>query len=171
MQFVESSLAELYQSAVDAFPRTRFRQHSVDPVEIVSLGWTPFVGMRTLFLKGVAQNFDSTPFSEYTPIIMFKGVVYHEQLAPRRIRFMADDGKEYIVERFSLAGEDVQVRCNCPDFSWRFNYYNHLDKSLYGRKRTKYEGTTVPANPKEMPGMCKHLMKMSQALVDVGLIV
>lgn len=66
----------------------------------------------------------------------------------------------------------VVVVTRLKDFYWRFNYYDHIDHSLYGRKRKKYEGQGLwVANPKEMPGMCKHLMKMAMALRDAGLIV
>ena len=64
----ESSLSDLYQSAVDAYPKTTLRQHATQPVVITQLHWTPYVGMKTLFVKGIAQN----EGKEYSPIILFK---------------------------------------------------------------------------------------------------
>jgi len=159
----ESTIPELYDSTVKAFPRTTMRQHATQPIVIKNLHWTPFQGMKTLFVKGLAQN----EGREYSPIILFKGVNYKAG----GVKLAANDGKEYEFAPISLDETDVVVRCSCPDFSWRFNFYNHLDKSLYGRKRTKYEskGLRTPANPLELPGMCKHCIKLVEVLRQSGI--
>lgn len=159
---IESSLADLYQSAVDAFPQTRMRQYATHTIKIANLRWTPFVGMKTLFIKGLAQN----EGREYNPIILLKGIDYQG----KGVVITASDGIRYQFRKPSLEHTDVSIRCNCADFYWRFNYYNHLDKSLYGSKRGKYESKGgPPANPMELPGMCKHLMKTVKVLQEAGL--
>jgi len=165
MQLFESSLEDLYRNAVDAFPYTRKRQHSTHPVVITEMHWTPFVGMKTLFIKGLAQSGETG--KEYNPIILFKRVNFDEDA----IRITASDGLKYRFSPLSMESVDVSVRCNCSDFKYRFNYYNHLDKALYGSKTAKYEskGIGPPANPKGLPGMCKHLMKMVKALKESGI--
>lgn len=165
MRFLkESSISDLYDSAVRAFPGTRKRQHAVDPVIIEELRWTPFLGVKTLFIRAEARN----ETRHYTPIILFKNVNYDGD----EVKIVASDGLEYSFDKLSRDGNDVLLRCNCQDFNWRFNYYNHLDRSLYGRTRSEYvsHGGT-PANPQELPGMCKHLMKTVMALRDAGLFV
>lgn len=161
----ESSLNDLYNSAVAAFPKTTLRQHAVDPIRIVDLSIVPFKGMKTIYFKGLAQN----EGRHYNPIILFKTVHYDSQ-SPYAIRIVADDGEEYVLEKLSPAANEVNVRCDCPDFYWRFNYYDHLDHSLHGKRRSKYEGS-YRINPKEMPGMCKHLMSLSKALTESGILV
>lgn len=158
MQLIETSLQDLYDSAVEAFPNTTLRQHATHPVVIKNLTWIPFLAMKTLFLKAIAQN----ETREYNPIILFKDVRYDRP----GVWITASDGKEYRFEQLDPARNDVLVRCNCKDFQWRFNFYNHLDRSLYGRKRAKYEskGIGPPANPMNLPGQCKHLMKMVKVL-------
>ncbi len=164
MKYNESSIDDLYLSAVKAFPRTTMRQHAVDPIVVESLRWTPFVGMKTLFIKGSTRNEDR----HYNTIILFKNVDY----AKNEVRITANDGKEYKFGKLSLESTDVVLRCNCNDFYWRFNYYNHLDRSLYGTKRSKYESQGgPPANPTESPGMCKHLMKTAQILRESGIFL
>lgn len=162
--YLESSLDDLYSSAVEAFPGTRKRQHAIDPVRIVGMRWTPFLGLRTLFVRGLAQNEGRT----YDSIILFKDVNYGHG-----IPIVASDGREYLLERLSIEDNDVLVRCNCGDFYWRGNFANYLDNSLFGRKRKKYEslGILPPANPTDAPMLCKHLMKLSYALRDAGIIV
>lgn len=167
----ESSLSSLYQSAVAAFPGTTKRQHATDLVRITELQWTPYLGMKTLFIRGLAQSEESG--KEYMPIVVFKDVQYHPSKEQSNwVEIIANDGKQYTFEKLNHADNDVLVRCNCPDFSWRFNYYNHLDNSLYGRKRTKYEAISNrgPANPFELPGMCKHLMKLVKSLDHAGIL-
>lgn len=159
---LESSLIDLHQSAVEAFPRTRMRQYATHPIVITNLRWTPFLGMKTLFVKGLAQH----EGREYNPIIVLKKVNYKGG----EITITASDGQEYSFDKLSLEQTDVVVRCNCPDFYWRFNYYNHKDKSLYGSKRGPYESQGgAPANPRELPGMCKHLMKTVTVLKEAGI--
>lgn len=160
----ESSLTDLYQSAVDAFPKTTKRQHATHPIVIKELTWTPFVGMKTLFIKGLAQNEDR----EYNTIILLRKVNYQGD----EVQITASDGLPYSFDRISLENTDVSVRCNCNDFRWRFSYYNHLDKSLYGSKPKKYESKGgPPANPMEYEGMCKHLMKTMKALKEADIFL
>lgn len=161
---LESSLNDLFRSAVVAFPETRKRQHATDTVRIVQLSWTPYIGVKTLFLRGLAENRRGGG-GEYRPIILFKGVQYSDD---GEVKVVAD-GKFYRFAQLSESDNDALVRCDCGDFYWRFNYYDHLDKSLYGNKRKKYEGE-MPINPTKSPGMCKHLMKMMYALRDAGVI-
>jgi hypothetical protein len=163
----ESTLQDLHQSAVDAFPRTTKRQHAVCPVRIVQMEWVPFIGVKTLYIKGLAQN--SISGKEYNPQILFKNILYNTNADTRII---ASDGLMYEYKKPSVVENDVLVRCTCPDFRWRFAYYNHLDHSLHGRKPPKYNslGVGPPANPLEMEGMCKHLMKLVTALRDADAI-
>ena len=157
----ESSVNDLYQSAVAAFPGTTKRQHAIDPVRIVQLSWTPYVGLNTLFIKGLAENAGRN----YKTLALFKNVTYGSGLP------VVVNDKEYLIEPISAENTDVVVRCDCKDFYWRFNYYDHLDHSLYGRKRSQYEGKGLwKANPMEMAGMCKHLMKMFLALRDAQIL-
>lgn len=159
--WLESSINDLYDSAVEAYPRTEFRQHSVDTVKIVNLSIVPFKGMKTIFFKGLAQN----EGREYSTFIVFKEVDYSNG-----IKIVANDGLVYDLKPLSASKNDVFLRCDCADFRWRFRYYNHLDRSLYGHKGKKYEGGEYPANPKELPGMCKHLLSMAKALRDSGIL-
>ena len=164
MLWLESSLNDLYDSAVAAFPHTTKRQYATDSIKIVQVQWIPFLGMKTLFVKGLAQN----EGREYNPIIVLKKVAYHEAQGPGVVPLKASDGETYFLERLSVNDTDVLVRCSCGDFAWRFNYYNHLDKSLQGPKRKKYEALYNPgsANPLQKEGLCKHLMKMAKVLKE-----
>ena len=170
--WLESSFGDLYQSTVQGFPNTTKRQFSTDSVKIVQLHWTPFLGTRTLFLRGLAQNFDSTPTSEYRPIITFKNVQYHNEAAPGLVEIVASDGQQYHLEPLSRVTSDILCRCQCGDFRWRGAWYDWLDGSLVGRPPARYEslGIGPPANPMEVKMVCKHIMKLFLALQDAGLV-
>jgi len=165
INFFESSAEELYRSAVKAFPNTKMRQHAIHPIVIRELRWTPFVGVKTLFIKGLAQNEDR----EYGPCILFKGVNYQG----KAVKITANDGLTYNFDKLSLENTDVLLRCNCPDFRYRFSWYNHLDKSLYGSTAKKYhsKGIGSVANPMQMEGMCKHLMKTIKILEEARIFM
>jgi hypothetical protein len=159
----ESSLSELFKSAVTAFPGTTKRQHATNTIKIAKLDWTPYVGLKTLFVKGLAQN----EGREYNPVILFKNVVYGEGL-----EVVDNIGKQYRIKPLSIKTNDVRVRCQCGDFNFRFCHYNYLDHSLYGKDRKKYVGQGLwKANPSESVGICKHLMKLMKVLQEARILV
>ena len=162
----ESTALELYNSTVEAFPRTTRRQNSIDMIKIIEMSYLPYLGMKTLFVKGLAKNIENQ--KEYKTVLLFKNVVYPKSEGKNTVKFIASDSKKYLVEALRVDNHDVLVRCDCPDFFWRFNYYNSLDGSLHGRKRKKYEskGTGRSANESKAPGLCKHLIKTIRAVAD-----
>lgn len=164
MKINESSFKDLYTSTIKAFPKTKKRQNAIDPVVVEQLRWIPFKGVKTLFIKGFIRNENR----HYNTIILFKNINYNKN----EVRIIASDNLKYNFGKISLENNDIMIRCNCKDFYYRFNYYNHLDKSLYGVKMSKYYGEeNRPANPLELPGMCKHIMATAKVLKDSGLFL
>lgn len=166
----ESNLSDIYTNTVQAFPRTTKRQYSTDLIEIVELKWTPYLGVKTLFVKGLADSKESGNL--YNPMLLFKGVNYDNHKNEKNwVEIVASDGRNYFLEKLTTRNE-VLVRCDCADFNWRFNYFDHKDRSLYGRVRRKYEAINNPgsANPLELSGMCKHLIKLAISLNHAGIL-
>jgi len=170
MDLIETTLHELYLSTIDAFPDTSKRQHSTNEIVITQLEWIPFIAMKTLRVKGLAQNKGNG--HEYNPIILFKQVEYYDRVGRGIIEIADNIGKTYFLEKLKENETQVLVRCNCNDFYWRGVHFNKLDKSLLGRDRKKYEAKYNPgsANPEEMPILCKHLMKLSKTLSGSGIL-
>ena len=167
MHFIETSLADLYKSTVKAFPKTTKRQHAIDDVKVERLEWVPFLGVKTLFIKGLAKNNDK----KYECIMLFKNINYKDKQGKKIIEIKTSTGSEEFLEQINPNNNDVLLRCNCMDFYWRANYANHLDKSLFGRKRKKYESKGLfSANPENSPMMCKHLIKLSKVLAESKII-
>ena len=160
----DSSLNHLYNSTVLAFPATKLRQNAVDQIKISEINWTPYLGMKTLFVKGLAQS--EKTHKDYSPIILFKNVIYHNNENEKYIKITANDNIEYIFERLNYNENSVLVRCNCSDFKWRWTHTDHVDHSLYGKNRKKYEARINPgsSNPLRLEGMCKHLIKFAKVI-------
>lgn len=165
MDIFEATLPELYQKSVLAFPNTTKRQYATDPIVIVEMRWLPFIGMKTLLVRGVAKSEEKL----YDAVILFKNVNYDG----KQVRLRASDLHEYTLNKIPVSSTNVLLRCNCPDFRWRFAWYDHLDKALYNKPPRKYEskGVQGPANPLELPGMCKHLMKMVHTISETGMFL
>lgn len=168
-KLLESSFRDLYSSTVSAFPRTVRRQYATDPIKIVSLDLTPYLGLRTLYIKGLAQNTENS--KEYFPILLFKNVNYQSVRGSNSIEVYDKNGKSYLLSRIN--DNDALVRCNCKDFFWRGNYADHLDGSLYGRKRSKYYpvSSRPSVNPLNSKMVCKHIIKLYKVLSQSGITV
>jgi hypothetical protein len=159
--WIESSLNYLKQSTVNAFPNTTKRQHVVNEIQITQINPTPYIGVNTLYIKAEALNTNEN--TKYHPVILFKGLKYHNTKEEENLVNLIINNKNYFFEKLSLENSDVLLRCNCNDFFFRFHHYDHEDKSLYGPNRKQYYGKGLwEANPTKSPGMCKHLM----ALID-----
>src|SRR5262245_54059262 len=113
--FLESTAEELYASTVKAFPRTTLRQHATHPVVIREVRLTPFVGTKTLFIKGLAQNEER----EYNVVVLAKGVDY----TGKQATITASDGFKYSFNKLSVENTNILLRCSCPDFRYRFSWY------------------------------------------------
>lgn len=165
---IESSFDDLYDSTVRAFPGTTKRQHATDPIQITNFKFTPFLGVNTLLVRALATNEDR----QYKPVILFKKVKYQHNQGQNIVKIQDQGGSKHFFERMSLENTDILVRCQCADYFWRLQHTDHEDRSLYGKDRKKYEALYNPgsANPKELPGMCKHLIKMVKVLEESGFI-
>jgi hypothetical protein len=168
MFFAESSFSDLYANIHVGFPRTGLRQHATQTIKITELRWLPYLGVKTLYVRALAQN----EGREYSPIVLFKKVNYNVNEGDKNVATInASNGGKYSFEKLSLKNTDILLRCECKDFRYRFGWYNNLDKSLYASAPPKYEskGVGPPANPMELSGMCKHCIKLIKVLGTSGI--
>lgn len=169
INFLEVSLNKLYSDSLAAFPSTTKRQHAIDPVVVEHLDWVPFLGVKTLFIKATIKN----EGRKNEAIMLFKGVKYALKEDKKTIPIMASTGQKVFIEQISMDKNDVLVRCSCKDFYWRFMHFDKQESALFGKDRKKYEAMHNPgsSNPKELPGICKHLMKMGKILKSSNLLI
>ena len=166
--FEQSSYNNLEQNVLKFIPVSAKRQHAVDPIRIVSLTTLPYIGTKNLDIAAVA----SSEGTNYNPRLVFNNVVFEEEDLPTNVTVKAKDGEEYHMQPINLADNTLRVRCDCLDFYWRFAAFNAKDKSLIGSAPTAYQrkSNRGPANPQEVPGVCKHIIATVKALKHSGMV-
>lgn len=166
----ETTYADLERNTLNTMPGGS-RQERVASVQIQNLELVPYEG--ALGVNSQVNSINSG--SKYQPQMIFLDVNYinvdDEEVEnlendPRYVTFTAADGKDYTIEPIHLSRNNVKVRCTCLDFRWRFAMYNDKDGSLFGNGPGLYQKKTQrqPNNPQQVPGVCKHLLKLAAEL-------
>lgn len=163
-----STVPDLEDNIVRGFPETKKRQHVVNQVTSNNIQYTPYIGMNTLHVKSTS----SSNGHNYQQALQFNGVKFESADTPDNSTFAAADGTDYHIQPLDLSNHNCKVRCNCLDFHFRFSTFNSGDQSLVGRPPPLYQRKTnrPPVNPTQVPGMCKHLLSLVQALQSAGVI-
>lgn len=164
--FEKSTPTDLEQNIITAFPKTKKRQHIVDTVNVTSIEFIPFVGMNTLHVRATTDD--------YKQAIQFNNVQYIA--GEREGAVSVEDAKTkstYWFNPIDVRVNLIKVRCSCLDFRFRFANYNKRDMSLVGPPPPRYVPKTnrPPVNPHQVPGMCKHILKILDVLADDGVLV
>ena len=111
-----------------------------------------------------------------TARILFSGVTKDtESPSGRRVQMQfiisgkaATDIEEYVP---SMTGDKVQVRSTSPFYKYAFSYNNKNEDAHFGRAMPfRVKGTGRPVNPKNFPGLDKHLLAFANTLENEGLI-
>jgi len=181
---MEASIRQLWAKAIRAFPKTKRRQHVIDRVRTETVKWQPFPKLRIILAssKVLGEKHPNLRQKRYRTNLMFRNVVFSET-AKRGLLKIKSRGKtpsrpggNLFFEKLSF-NDSVRVRCNCPDFRWRFNWEceSESPSALFGPKAPPYtpphpERYRGPANPSGLAGICKHVMATGLALHKAGAI-
>lgn len=160
-----STATQLDQNIRTAFPNTRARQHLAPSVTLDSIAFTPYVGVNMLHVKSTT--------GQHQQAIQFMGVQFVPAQADGTATVVAsDDGRDYYFKPIVLSAHMAKVRCSCLDFRFRFAAYNNTDQSLIGRAPPPYTRKTnrPPVNPNQVPGICKHLIRVLDELEADGVV-
>lgn len=163
---LEVSLSNLKNNVLRNFGKSR--EVASDRVRVVNYQILPSIQDKSLLLK---SNIMSNG-SRYTVQIRFLNVNYVDVQDSGSVELYAIDGQKYYIKPFTSAQKQVRVGCNCLDFYYRFSLWNHTKKSLEGPPPQPYiKKTDMPlVNPQEIPGVCKHIVKMTSFLKDEGIV-
>lgn len=167
----EKSLTDLERETIQSLPTTTKRQYATDTIQVSSINIVPYTQTGELLVKAVTKNNDGG--KTYDTQMLFDGVKFENEDTPENITFTASDGEQYHIVPITATGNEVKVRCNCLDFYYRFALWNFNDGSLYGKKPAPYRRKTdnyPPVNPQQTPGLCKHLMKLADALTQSNIL-
>lgn len=166
----DSTYPNLYREIQRGFPATQRRQHAVGEVAILNMQFLPYVGMKMLQVRAACRSNQHN----YNPIIQFLNVTFDQVDTNDNITFTGQDGQDYHVQPVTLDTSRVKVRCNCLDFYYRFAQTNSGDGSLVGRPPALYQrvpgSTRPPVNPQNVPGICRHLIKVVRRLQQQGFV-
>jgi hypothetical protein len=104
----------------------------------------------------------------------------YQPLKDKTIIQKSTAGRKFIVvpNNIPYNSVDIMTRCSCSDYFYTWAYYNANHNCLigtrppaYARKKTKADGSFITIrNPKQRPGVCKHLMLFIAVLMKGGLI-
>ena len=175
-QRILNQLNELYETAFAVLKSNAKKLPSgnreVDavPVSILKLEITPSVNSGDLKIEGQARTGDG---DTHRTIVSFENIEYDDENTSSNVTFTGSDGETYNTMPISLSKVNVKVTCECLDFYWRFAKYNAKDGSLHGKAPPPYlkRSARAPANPQNVPGVCKHLIKTVEELKQSGLVV
>lgn len=164
----ETSYADLEQNTMNFIPPSEKRQWATDPIHITEMRLTPYQQSNALEVDSVADSDEK----QYQTIILFQDVIFEEQDEGDNVTFTGADEQDYNIIPIRLNDSNVKVRCECLDFRWRFAMYNSRDGSLYGDPPGNYQKKTnrPSVNQRNVPGVCKHLLKTVLAMRDAGLV-
>ncbi len=182
----ETTYAGLERNVMNFTPKTKKRQFAVAPLQVEGVEFSPIPNAGNLLVEGVVKNYQSETDSKfqsgkikvYNPKILFNEVEFHqpeneEEVAnPNTLTIEGKNGREFTISPIMLAKNNVKVHCNCLDHFWRFSFYNHRNQSLLGYDVATYNKKTnrPPVNPRQVPGMCKHLLKLAIELKNNGIV-
>ena len=164
-----STPTQLRRNIEIAFPNTKKRQHVAHSVQMHNIEYIPYIGVKMLHVRATARN----DGHQYNVALQFNGVSFAQQDGPQVATLTATDGQEFSLTPVTMRGNYAKVRCSCMDFYFRFAFYNAGDKSLVGRPPKPYIRKTLDrpsVNPDQVPGLCKHAIKLIQDLERIGLV-
>jgi len=158
-------LHALHQNTVSNFPTDRTKAEVREP----KLSLTPMPENNELLVKANVPGKDDI----YKASILFQNVNYQQLPKDKQLdlyHFLFTNplnGHKFYIERLSMRGNNVKVDCSCPDFKNTFNTANYSQNALYGAS------SKLPSkrNPKNVPGLCKHLWRVVQELQQKGILI
>lgn len=180
----EASVRELWSKAIRAFPNTRRRQNVINRVRTETVKWQPFPKLKTILATArvMGERYPDKPQKRYRTNVMFRNVTFSETPKKGMLKITSRGSSprtprgDVFFEKLSF-NDSVRVRCNCPDFRWRFNWEceRQSPSALFGPKAPPYtppnpERYRGPANPSGLPGICKHIMAAGIALHKSGAV-
>lgn len=168
-QLDERSYSELERNTNNFVPPSSKRQHAVAPIQVQQLKLVAAEPSHTLEATGTIKSGANT----YQSIIFFDGVRYAPEDTGNNVTFMGADSQEHHMEPIKLNIANAKVRCTCLDFRWRFSMHNQQKDALYGPGPGAYQKKTnrPPNNPQQVPGLCKHLLKLAQELRNSKIVI
>lgn len=164
----DATYNQLRQNIQRGFPATRKRQHATGEVNVTNMQYVPVA--NGLQVKATSRSNGHN----YAQTIIFSDIKYQPDGGEGTTTFTGTDGSERNIQPVALQGARVKVQCSCLDFHYRFANHNHQADALVGKPPPLYQrvpgSNRPPVNPQQVSGICKHIIKVVDALKQNGVI-
>ena len=130
----------------------------------------PIPNSKQLVVKGLSQGTQLYPLT----MNIFDVQYSNQQSKEYPLTVNLKNGTKIYAAQIPIGGTRVQVRCGCKDFYFRWWYWNNKDKALAGPPMPAYvkkTRTRAEVNPLHVPGACKHLISLTDRLVQSKILV
>lgn len=169
--FEDQTVPQLRQSTEQGFPRTKKRQHSVGEVRVTGIQYLPAPQQKAIQITTATT---SSSGNQHKQSVMLKNAEFETMGNGSNASFKDATGREYFIKTLPLTDTNVHVTCDCEDYIFRFAHTNDQNGCHLGQLPPNYVRKTTtrpPANPNNVPGCCKHLLKIMDTLKGYGLLV
>jgi hypothetical protein len=169
--FEDQTIPQLRQSTERGFPNTKKRQHSTGEVQVTNIEYQPAPAQKALQITTITTSNGSG--NQHNQMVMLKNATFESMGNGSNASFKAVDGKEYYIKPLPVNDTNVNVACDCEDYLMRFAHTNNQNGCHLGPLPPNYVRKTTtrpPANPQNVPGCCKHLLKLLDDLKGYGLL-
>lgn len=140
------------------------RKQSSSKVQIARTVFIPSLDNETLEVRATTNSKQQ----RYRTSMIFEDIEFLDEASTKAATIIGSDNNEYYLKRIPLNNVDVKVKCTCLDFYYRFAKWNSGDDSLIGKPPPPYvkRSNRPPVNPAKVPGICKHIIKLTDKLIQ-----
>lgn len=145
------------------------RQTNANKVQVQEVNLIHSLQEKTLTAKSRTRTDGKT----YESIIVFNQVSFFNEGGHGRQEIQVVDGSTLFIDPIRPYKSNVQVRCGCLDFYFRFSVWDQRDDALAGDPPEPYQRRTdtyPPVNPQKVSGVCKHIIGLVNYLKQERII-
>ncbi len=170
--FEDLNINQLHQNIQRGFPKTKKRQHVTHEVNVNNIHFKIDTNQKILSIN--ANTSTSGTGNKHTPMLALKDVNFQAPQSGQNVEIQGADGQKQSITPVKLNINNVMVACDCEDYIKRFAPYNVQNNCHLGQPPAPYtrKTTTYPeVNPKHLPGMCKHIIKIVEVLKQKHILI
>ena len=167
----DATIPFLKQEIERGFPDTKKRQHATNEVQVLTLQYTPIIKNNVLRLISTTSSDNGNTHSQ---VIDIKGMNFQPPNSGNTVKITDSKGTEHSITPAKLNTSNVGVFCDCEDYQMRFANLNIKNNCHIGPPPQRYVRKTTtrpPVNPMNVPGMCKHIIRITDDLKRQGILV
>jgi hypothetical protein len=160
----DATIPFLRQEIERGFPDTKKRQHATNEVRIQRLQYTPILQRDILKINSTTNSNNG---NTHTQVIEIRGVNFQPPNSGKTTSITDVSGEEQAITPAALNTSNVGVFCDCEDYQKRFANLNIRNNCHVGPPPQNYVRKTTtrpPVNPMNVPGMCKHVIAITDDL-------